>query len=138
MLNSHLPRPWNVADPRDVEAAHQIDALANRFFIDPLALGTYPADLIACHARHHATGRFVHDGDLDAIKGTLDVIGVNYYSSHIVRHHDGPRHDTGEDGHKATTLQLLAGRGSTWSSCRSSASAPRWAGTWTPAASTRT
>ncbi len=44
VLNSHLPRPWNVADPRDVAAAQKIDALANRIFMDPFTAGEYPAD----------------------------------------------------------------------------------------------
>ena len=108
VLNSHLPRPWNVADPRDVEAAHLIDALANRVFLDPLAHGRYPEDLLAATSGITDWG-FVKEGDLDAVKDTVDEIGVNYYSSHIVRHQDGPRHDTGEDGHKATTFSCWPG-----------------------------
>jgi beta-glucosidase len=108
VLNSHLPRPWNVADPADVEAAHKIDALANRIFIDPLVKGAYPADLLD-FTKDITDWSFVHDGDLDAIKGTVDVIGVNYYSSHSVRHHVGPRVDTGEDGHKTTRFSCWPG-----------------------------
>jgi beta-glucosidase len=108
VLNSHLPRPWNVADSRDVEAAHKIDALANRVFLDPFARGEYPADLLAFTA-DITDWSFVHAGDLETIKGTLDEVGVNYYSSHSVRHHDGPRTDTGEDGHKTTRFSCWPG-----------------------------
>ena len=108
VLNSHLPRPWNVADERDVTAAQKIDALANRIFIDPYTKGAYPADLLEFTAGL-TDWSFVRDGDLDAIKGTLDVVGVNYYSSHIVRHHDGPRVGTGEDGHKTTRFSCWPG-----------------------------
>lgn len=108
VLNSHLPRPWNVANPKDVEAAHKIDALANRIFIDPLVKGSYPQDLLD-FTQEITDWSFVHEGDLDAIKGTVDLIGVNYYSSHSVRHREGPRVDTGEDGHKTTRFSCWPG-----------------------------
>jgi beta-glucosidase len=108
VLNSHLPRPWNVADPRDVEAAHKIDALANRIFMDPISKGEYPADLLE-FTSEVTDWSFIHDGDLDQIKGTVDILGVNYYSSHSVRHRDGARVDTGEDGHKATRFSCWPG-----------------------------
>ena len=108
VLNSHLPRPWNVADPLDVEAAHKIDALANRIFMDPLTKGEYPADLLE-FTSELTDWSFVQPGDLEAIKGTVDVLGVNYYSSHSVRHHAGPRADTGEDGHKTTRFSCWPG-----------------------------
>ncbi|MCR6712814.1 MAG: GH1 family beta-glucosidase [Demequina sp.] len=108
VLNSHLPRPWNVADPKDLEAAQLIDSLANRVFLEPLAKGTYPENLLAASGSI-TDWSFVHEGDLDAIKGTVDEIGVNYYSSHSVRHNDGPRHDTGQDGHKTTRFSCWPG-----------------------------
>ena len=108
VLNSHLPRPWNVADPRDVHAAHKIDALANGVFIEPLTKGEYPEILLES-TKDITDWSFVLPGDLDTIKGTVDLIGVNYYSSHTVRHHDGPRHDTGEDGHKTTRFSCWPG-----------------------------
>jgi len=108
VLNSHLPRPWNVADPRDVEAAHKIDALANRIFIDPFTVGEYPADLMA-FTSDITDWSFVHEGDLEAIVGTLDLVGVNYYSSHLVRFNDGPPSNTGEDGHKSTIHRCWPG-----------------------------
>ena len=83
VLNSHLPRPWNVANPLDVEAAHKIDALANGVFLDPLASGTYPANLLE-FTKDVTDWSFVHRGDLDVVKGSLDIIGVNYYSSRWV------------------------------------------------------
>lgn len=108
VLNSHLPRPWNVADPRDVHAAHKIDALANGVFIEPLTLGEYPAITIES-TKDITDWSFVLPGDLEVIKGTVDLIGVNYYSSHSVRHHEGPRADTGEDGHKTTRFSCWPG-----------------------------
>lgn len=108
VLNSHLPRPWNIAEPKDVEAAQKIDALANGIFIDPFTKGEY-SQFLQDFTSSVTDWSFVHEGDLDAIKGTLDLIGVNYYSSHSVRHHEGPRVDTGEDGHKATRFSCWPG-----------------------------
>jgi beta-glucosidase len=108
VLNSHLPRPWNVANSADVHAAHKIDALANGVFIDPLTKGEYPA--ITLESTKDITDwSFVQPGDLETIKGTVDLIGVNYYSSHSVRHNDGPRAGTGEDGHKTTRFSCWPG-----------------------------
>lgn len=108
VLNSHMPRPWNVANPRDVEAARLIDGLANRVFMDPFVHGTYPQDVIDDTAEL-SDWSFVHDGDLDITKGTLDLVGVNYYSSHSVRFNDDPHPDTGEDGHKKTKYSCWPG-----------------------------
>jgi len=108
VLNSHVPRPWNVADPRDVAVAQKIDALANRIFMDPYAVGEYPAILRECTS-NITDWSFVHEGDLDAIKGTLDVLGVNYYSSHMVRFNDAPHQPSGEDGHGSTLHRCWPG-----------------------------
>lgn len=108
VLNSHLPRAWNIADPKDVHAAQKIDALANGVFIDPLVKGEYPAILLES-TKDITDWSFVQPGDLDLVKGTVDLIGVNYYSSHSVRHHEGPRTDTGEDGHKTTRFSCWPG-----------------------------
>ncbi|MEV4665271.1 GH1 family beta-glucosidase [Micromonospora echinofusca] len=69
--------------PADVDAARRIDGLANRFFLDPLLRGSYPADLMADLAGVTDFGH-VRDGDLATISTPLDVVGVNYYSRHVV------------------------------------------------------
>ncbi|MGC5329282.1 GH1 family beta-glucosidase [Micromonospora sp. DT62] len=71
------------AAPADVDAARRIDGLANRFFLDPLLRGSYPADLMADLAKVTDFGH-VRDGDLATISTPLDVVGVNYYSRHVV------------------------------------------------------
>ncbi|MEU9507717.1 GH1 family beta-glucosidase [Micromonospora sp. NPDC048170] len=69
--------------PADVDAARRIDGLANRFFLDPLLRGSYPADLMADLAGVTDFGH-VRDGDLATISTPLDMVGVNYYSRHVV------------------------------------------------------
>jgi beta-glucosidase len=69
--------------PGDRDAARRIDALANRFFLDPLLRGAYPADLLA-DLRQVTDFGHVRDGDLAVIASPLDLVGVNYYSRHVV------------------------------------------------------
>ncbi|MBQ1026734.1 GH1 family beta-glucosidase [Micromonospora sp. C95] len=69
--------------PGDADAARRIDALANRFFLDPILRGAYPDDLVADLAKVTDFSH-VHDGDLATISTPLDVVGVNYYSRHVV------------------------------------------------------
>ena len=108
VLNSHMPRPWNVANPKDVEAAQLIDALANRVFMEPFTKGEYP-QIVLDATKDITDWSFVHDGDFEITKDTIDLLGVNYYSSHSVRHVEGERIDTGEDGHKATKFSCWPG-----------------------------
>jgi beta-glucosidase len=78
----------------DRDAARRIDGLQNRFFLDPVLLGSYPADVIEDLA---GVTDFSHvrDGDLAVISTPLDVLGVNYYTRHVVT---GEPTD-GDDGH---------------------------------------
>jgi beta-glucosidase len=67
----------------DVDAARRIDGLANRFFLDPLRLGSYPADVQADLAAITDFGH-VHDGDLATISTPIAMLGVNYYNGYTV------------------------------------------------------
>ncbi|MEV0396697.1 GH1 family beta-glucosidase [Polymorphospora rubra] len=69
--------------PGDRDAARRIDGLANRIFLDPILRGEYPADVI--EDLRDVTGfEHVHDGDLAVIGTPLSVLGINYYSRHVV------------------------------------------------------
>ncbi|HEX2418417.1 MAG TPA: GH1 family beta-glucosidase [Micromonosporaceae bacterium] len=72
----------------DTDAARRIDGLQNRIFLDPLLLGRYPDDVLADLASVSDFGH-VRDGDLTAISAPLDLLGVNYYSRHVVAAPDG-------------------------------------------------
>jgi beta-glucosidase len=73
----------------DLEAARRFDGLFNRWYLDPLFRGTYPADAVADRIRrgHLETSElpFAKDGDLATIKAPLDFLGVNYYSRTAVK-----------------------------------------------------
>ncbi len=71
-------------DPADVDAARRVDGQCNRLFLDPVLAGRYPADVLADLAPIAGTGH-IEDGDEKRIGVPLDVLGINYYSRHVVR-----------------------------------------------------
>jgi beta-glucosidase len=96
-LNLHVIRPASDSDS-DRDAVRQIDALANRVFLGPMLDGAYPDDLRADTAAV-TDWSFVHDGDENLIAVPLDVLGVNYYSTTLVRTWDGVSPRPNADGH---------------------------------------
>jgi beta-glucosidase len=73
----------------DRDAARAFDGFFNRWYLDPVFHGAYPADAVADRvARGHLRGPelpFVRDGDLAAIAAPIDFLGVNYYTRAILR-----------------------------------------------------
>jgi beta-glucosidase len=67
----------------DVEAARRIDGLSNRFYLDPVLRGRYPDDVLADLAPVSDFGH-VRDGDLAVISTPPSMLGINYYSRHVV------------------------------------------------------
>lgn len=82
VLNLYPVSPSSDA-PGDTEAARRIDGLQNRLFLDPLFRDGYPADVRADLAGV-TDFDFVRDGDLATIATPLDLLGVNYYTRHVV------------------------------------------------------
>ena len=74
---------------RTQAAAWEVDGGSNRWFLDPIFRGAYPADLLE---RNALVAPLVHDGDLEAIAAPLDFLGVNNYFRYVVGAGvDGPR-----------------------------------------------
>jgi beta-glucosidase len=96
-LNLHVIRPASDS-AADLDAVRQIDALANRAFLGPMLNGAYPDDLRKDTAEVTDWG-FVKDGDEALIQVPLDVLGVNYYSTALVRAWDGVSSRAEADGH---------------------------------------
>nr|WP_300148838.1 GH1 family beta-glucosidase [Propionicimonas sp.] len=71
-------------DPADVDVARRVDGTANRFFVEPVFTGHYPADTLADLAPLWPDD-LVADGDLAAISAPIDVLGVNYYTTNVFR-----------------------------------------------------
>jgi beta-glucosidase len=103
-------RPWDPSNPMDVDASRQIDALANRIFMEPIVGGNYPSDLLA-DTKGVTDWSFVKDGDLATIKGTVDLLGVNYYSSQVVRFNGDPKAGAMVGGHSVVSGSPWPGAG---------------------------
>jgi beta-glucosidase len=73
----------------DADACRHQDGSLNRWFLDPLFRGCYPADVIDDYARSGhmpATGpSVVRPRDFEAIATPIDFLGINYYSRTIAR-----------------------------------------------------
>ena len=67
--------------PEDEAAAWRVDGEGNRWFLDPLFRGSYPADLLE---RNELVAPLVCAGDLEAIAAPLDFLGVNNYFRFVV------------------------------------------------------
>jgi beta-glucosidase len=75
--------------PEDEAAAYRRDGEDNRWFLDPVFRGSYPADLLE---RNELVAPHLRDGDLEAVSAPVDFLGVNNYSRFIVAAGpDGPR-----------------------------------------------
>ncbi|WP_165984342.1 GH1 family beta-glucosidase [Streptomyces sp. YIM 98790] len=83
--------------PADVAAARRADGMGTRLYLDPLVHGRYPEDVVADLA-DRGVRLPVRDGDLAAISAPLDVLGVNYYSSHRFSGTDEHGAETDADG----------------------------------------
>jgi beta-glucosidase len=68
----------------DSDGARYVDGSENRLFLDPVLLGTYPADAIGSAGGQLPADRatfdaLVHDGDLDTISQPNDLLAIQYY-----------------------------------------------------------
>jgi beta-glucosidase len=75
--------------PEDAAAARRMDGYLNRWFLDPLFRGGYPADMVEVYEGRFGRLDAVRDGDLDLISQPIEFLGVNYYSPQRVRHAAG-------------------------------------------------
>jgi beta-glucosidase len=81
-ITLNLSHAYPASDaPEDEAAAWQVDGEGNRWFLDPIFRGAYPADLLE---RNELVAPFVRDGDLEAISAPLDFLGVNNYFRFVV------------------------------------------------------
>jgi len=75
--------------PADQAAARLLDGHHNRWWLDPILKGTYPADQMA-HYRSLGLAPEIEPGDLDRLAGAKsDFLGVNYYFRKVVRAAEG-------------------------------------------------
>jgi beta-glucosidase len=71
----------NAQTPEDRDAAFLFETFQNRWVLDPLLKGEYPADLWRLWK---GCEPLVLDGDMDIIKRPIDYLGINYYSRAVL------------------------------------------------------
>jgi beta-glucosidase len=76
--------PLHEEEAADREAAVLSDAYTNRWFLDPIFRGSYPADGLAHLERLAGPVRAIRDGDLVAISNPSDVLGVSYTHRRVI------------------------------------------------------
>jgi len=78
----------------DRDAARWFDGFFNRWYLDPVFRGSYPADAVEDRVRRGQLPPgplpFVEPGDLAAISAPLDFLGLNYYSRNVLSGAPGP------------------------------------------------
>ncbi|HEY7149098.1 MAG TPA: GH1 family beta-glucosidase [Gaiellaceae bacterium] len=81
-ITLNLAQTYPASDsPEDEAAAWQVDGEGNRWFLDPVFRGHYPADLLE---RNELVAPHVRDGDLEAISAPIDFLGINNYFRFVV------------------------------------------------------
>jgi beta-glucosidase len=77
-LNLNPMRPATDTDA-DRAAALMADGQQNRWFLDPLLRGRYPADVVEAYEARLGPLAAIRDGDLAVAARPIDFLGVNYY-----------------------------------------------------------
>ena len=81
-ITLNLDHPYPASDdPEDLAAARWLDGLHNRWFLDPIFRGEYPADMLEAWRENLPA---IEDGDLETIAAPIDFLGVNNYTSPLV------------------------------------------------------
>jgi beta-glucosidase len=83
----------------DQAAARRLDGYENRWFLDPVLRGTYPADMLDWYGQHVPID-FIRDGDMQLAAAPADFLGINFYETKTVAA------DPEEPYHQARVLPL--------------------------------
>ncbi len=71
--------------PEDRAAAWRMDGYINRWYLDPLFKGSYPADMFELLGEPECK-----PGDMETIAKPIDFLGINYYQRAVVGDGDDP------------------------------------------------
>lgn len=74
------PKAPLTENTEDSEAAVRLDGYMNRWFLDPVFMGSYPDDMWKLYEESGCTMPEVRAGDLELISTPLDFLGINYYN----------------------------------------------------------
>jgi beta-glucosidase len=72
--------------PEDQAAAWRLDGFNNRWFIEPVFKGQYPADMLEIFGQDTLG---IQPGDMEKIATPIDFLALNYYTRSVVAHDPG-------------------------------------------------
>ena len=72
----------------DRAAARRLDGHHNRWFLDPILRGGYPADIVDLYEERFGPLDAIEPGDLETIAQPIDFLGVNFYRPNVVMARD--------------------------------------------------
>jgi beta-glucosidase len=67
----------------DSDATRRLDGYENRWFLEPVVRGSYPADMLDWYGRQVPID-FIRPGDMQEVAAQADFLGVNYYETKTV------------------------------------------------------
>jgi beta-glucosidase len=79
-----LPTYPQTDSEADARAAVLSDGYTNRWYLDPVFTGSYPADMLGYFGERFSLD-WIRDGDLATAREPIDFLGVNYYARRVVR-----------------------------------------------------
>ncbi len=79
-----LPTYPETASEADARAAVLSDGYTNRWYLEPLFRGRYPADMLEYFGDRYDLD-WIREGDLERMQQKVDFLGVNYYARRVVR-----------------------------------------------------
>jgi beta-glucosidase len=100
---SHLLSDISAASEAEADraAARRLDGYENRWFLDPVVRGSYPADMLDWYGRQVPID-FIRDGDMQLAASPADFLGVNFYETKTIAH------DPAEPYHQARELPVAS------------------------------
>ena len=79
-----LPTYPQTDSEADARAAVLSDGYTNRWYLEPVFRGTYPADMLEYFGQRFGFD-WVRPGDVERVAQPIDFLGVNYYARRVVR-----------------------------------------------------
>lgn len=80
VLDMNMPEPATNT-PQDIAAAERFTGFQNRWYLDPLFKGTYPADMLALYGEE---GPEIGPEDMAQISVPIDYLGINFYRRSVI------------------------------------------------------
>lgn len=80
-ITLNLAPMYPVSDkPDDKASAYRYDGFQNRWFLDPVLKGVYPADMIPYYEKRYGSLAYIKPEELKIINAPIDFLGINYYN----------------------------------------------------------